>query len=297
MIKDYITLTINSLRHRQLRAWLTVIGIIIGIAAIIALISLSEGMQYALEEEFSKFGATTIRVTPKGLRGPPTKADILTTKDVDTIDGIPGIEYISPMLMQSTNIEYNNEKIYSLVAGYPAENAEKGFKDLNLELSQGQLFDESDTYSVIVGQGMLDTFNDKVQLRSSLLIKDKKFKVKGIIKSTGNPASDMAIYTPLTTAREIFADKEGVSTITVKVLDGIDVNDIADKVLRKLKRARDNENFEVFTPQQAINQINQILGIVQFILAGIAGISLLVGGIGIMNSMYTSVLLKVLTEK
>lgn len=290
MIKDSIKLTISSLRRRQLRAWLTIIGIIIGIASIVALISVSQGMQTALEEEFSKFGATTIRVTPKGLRGPPTKADILTTKDVETIENIPGIEYISPIFMQNANVEFKKEEIFQLVAGYPADNIKKGFYDLNFNLKEGQIFTKSDTNSMIIGEGIKDLFENDIQLRSSIIVNDKKFKIKGIIEESGNPATDQSIYIPLETARTLFGDPDGVSVITIKILDGIDVNEIAKKVQRKLKRARDNENFEVFTPQQAINQINEILGIVQFILVGIASISLLVGGIGIMNAMYTSVL-------
>lgn len=284
-------LSYHSIRHRQLRAWLTLIGIIIGIAAIISLITLTQGMQYAIEAQFSNFGSDVIRISPKGLRGPPTGADYLTTKDVDTVKSIPGIEYVAPLYMDSTAVEYKNTKLFHLISGYESDLVEKGFEDMDMKLSEGRLFSSTEKYSVIIGAKVADEFDETtIPLHSSLLIKDTKFKVVGIIESAGNPQSDQIIYAPLDSVREIFSKPDGVSVITAKVLDGMDPVEIGDKIFRKLKKERDNENFEVFTPVQLIAQINSILGIIQFILVGIAAISLAVGGIGIMNSMYTSVL-------
>jgi len=291
MIKEYFRLGLKNLKHRKIRSWLTILGIVIGIATIVLLITLTNGMENAIEQEFSKLGATTIRVTAKGMRGPPTNADIITQKDVDTIDKIIGIEYISPMLMKNAKVEFNNKEVFTLVAGYPTKNAEKGFKDLNFEFKEGEAFSKEDSDVILIGNKIAeDYFNKEVKLRNTLTINKKKFKVMGIFEPTGVQLNDEGIYTPLESARDIFEDPEGVSLIMVKVLEGIDVKDIQDKIQRKLKRSRGNENFEVVTPEQIIGQINNILGIIQFILIAIAAISLIVGAIGIMNSMYTSVL-------
>ena len=87
MIKDFFKLSLLSIKHSKVRAWLTIIGIVIGIASIIALISISQGLENAIVEQFSKLGVQDIRVAPKGLRGPPTGTSfILTTDDVKNLE-------------------------------------------------------------------------------------------------------------------------------------------------------------------------------------------------------------------
>ena len=110
------------------------------------------------------------------------------------------------------------------------------------------------------------------------------------MEEIGNSQDDNSINIDFDTFREIFDAEDRVDAITATAKPGLDMDALKEKTERKLERARGDENFQVMTSANILEQVNSILGIVQFVLIGIAGISLLVGGIGIMNSMYTSVL-------
>ena len=291
MIKDAMYISSKAIRHRKVRSWLTIMGIIIGVAAIITLITVSEGLELAIQQQFESFGTSVIRVTAKGLRGPPTDSDIVTKKDVETIENIKGLEYIAPMILKNAKLEFNNQEVFNLVAGYPTEYADPGLDDLGIKIEKGRIFEKEERDVAIIGQVFADdAFNKEMVLKSNLLINEEKFRVIGIIKKTGVQNTDEGIYIPLEDAKEIFNTGDGYSIITAKVQEGLPVDPVKKEIEKKLKRARDNENFQVFTPEQIVAQLGALLIVVQFILVGIAGIALFVGAIGIMNAMFTSVL-------
>lgn len=291
MIKEYLVMILRSIRYRKVRSWLTVIGIVIGIAAIVSLITIGNGLENAIAEQFNKMGTETIRVVPKGLMGPPSGTKGLTMDDADIIENIKGVEYVNPVLMQSTTIEYQGEKTFNQITGIQTDNIETVIKDQNMEIGRGRIFTNSEKDSVILGSNIADDgFKKKIDIRNSILIDDQKFKVVGIFKETGTPNLDNAVYVPMDEARILLGKPIEVSAIAVKVQSGENLDQVADKIKRDLKRAKDNELFEVYTPEQLLAQLNSVLGVVNIVLAGIAAISLLVGGIGIMNAMYTSVL-------
>jgi len=293
MIKAFFKISLLSLKHRSVRSWLTVIGIVIGIAAIVALISISQGLENAIVEQFSKMGVQDIRVVPKGMRGPPgsSSVSILSEDDVDTVKKIKGVDYVLGVLAERAIVEFSNKEKRINTIAYPTDLAARAFLDVNIEFSQGRPFRDNEIGSVLVGANIADeVFDKEVRLKNNINIEDKSFKVVGIFEELGIPTFDDGIFLALDDARDLFDEPDKVSGITVHILPGMDMNEIAENIERKLKRARDDENFDVFTPQQLLNQLSDILGIVEIVLAGIAAISLLVGGIGIMNSMYTSVL-------
>ncbi|MBL7100673.1 MAG: ABC transporter permease [Nanoarchaeota archaeon] len=292
MIKDFFKLSLLSIRHRKVRAWLTIIGIVIGIASIIALISISQGLENAIVEQFSKLGVQDIRVSPKGLRGPPTGTSfILTTDDVKTVEKVKGVDYVLGVLSQRSTVELADEKKMITIIAYPTDLAARAFLDVDLEFAEGRPFKKGEKGSILVGSQIAeDVFDKKIRLKNNIKVEDKSFKVAGIFEEVGLPMIDNAVFMALDDARILYDKSDEVSAMTVHILPGLDINNIAENIERKLKRARDNENFQVFTPQQTLDQMKTILGIVSIVLVGIASISLLVGGIGIMSSMYTSVL-------
>ena len=127
-------------------------------------------------------------------------------------------------------------------------------------------------------------------LKNNIEINGIKFKIVGILEKIGTQEIDNVLYISKDDAREIFDNEESVNFIYAAVEEGKDLEEVAIKVQTNLERSRGNDNFDVYTPEQLLSQLGSILSIVQFILAGIAAISLAVGGIGIMNTMYTSVL-------
>ncbi len=293
MITDFFRISFFSVKHTQIRSWLTIIGIVIGIAAIVALISISQGLENAIVEQFSKLGVSDIRVAPKGMRGPPgtSSSTILTTKDVETVEKVKGVDYVLGVLGQRATVEFGNEEKRISTLAYPTELTARAFLDVDLEFAQGRPFSKGEQGSVMIGAKVAEeAFDKEIRLRNNLRIEDKAFKVVGIIKEAGLPVIDDGVFLSLDDARDLFDKPDEISAMTVHMSPGKDMAQISEDIERKLKRARDNENFQVFTPQQVLEQMKTILGIVSIVLAGIAAISLLVGGIGIMNSMYTSVL-------
>ena len=290
MIKDFIHFSFQSAKNRQLRSWLTIIGIVIGIAAIIGLITVSSGLEEAITDQFDKIGTNRLIVLPKN-SNILSLGQELTTKDADVTESMSEFKWVTPYLFHSAVIEFNKEKHFLQTTSNPIDNIKSRWEDIDINLREGRLWGAEEKYSAVVGYKFSeDLFDKKIRLNSHILINGVKFKVIGIMEEVGDPESDNMIHIPMDTARELFNKQAEVSIIELVVKDGINLEKTASKVKKALEKERGNENFEVKTPQQLLEQLGVLLGIVQIIFISIAAISLVVGGIGIMNSMFTSVL-------
>lgn len=291
MLVDYVRFAFNSITHRKLRSWLTIIGIIIGIASIIALISLSQGLQNSIEEQFASFGPDRILVSAKNFQGPGSVVVGLTEKDVDTLKRIGVFRSVSPAVARQAQMEYKDKIVFSMLFSVPAADYQESFADFATDLEAGRHIKDGDRYVVVIGHNVAnDMFDSEIHVNNKITINGKKFTVIGIMQETGNNDDDNQIATSLEAARDVLEVETGVDFIISRVKPGQDVEAVAERMKRALKSTRDDENFEVATPKEIADQINQVLGVMQAVLVGIAAISLLVGGIGILNSMYTSVL-------
>lgn len=291
MLGDYFKLAFENLKQRKIRSWLTILGIVIGISAIVALISLSQGMSNAIEEQFKSFGARNLRIVPGSLQGPPIGIQGLTEKDVETAERLGFAEYVTPVLIRMAQVEHNDEKQFLITYGYDTKTAEISFKDINLNTAEGRIFGKQDLGVAVIGYSLSDrsVFEKNLRINEKIVINGKNFKVIGVLEKQGNDRDKM-IYVPLEDGREIFDAPTEVNAILVKVSEGYDMDKAVETAKKDFKKDRKNENFEIITPKDIINRINSILGIINFVLVSIAAISLVVGGLGIMNSMFTSVL-------
>jgi len=290
MIRDYATISFRHLKRTKVRSWITILGIVISIASIVALIAISDGLTNAIEDQFAKIGANKIFISAKGdhhgLRAG------LTTRDVEVLERMGDFKFTTPYLWEpSLEVEYQKEKQYLSVIGWPTEDADERFEAYDLQFIEGGPFRGGEKLSAIIAIRISeDTFKRDVHERNKLLIGGRKFEVKGVLEEIGNDQDDRQMYVPIDTLREITGKEKEISFIDLTVKPGLDINTVADRIKRTLERTRKDENFEIFTPEQILKQLNSILGIVQAILAAIAAISLLVGAIGIMNIMFTAVL-------
>lgn len=288
---DYFLLAVNSIRHRKLRSWLTVIGIIIGVAAIISLITISRSLEGTIQQQFETFGANKILISAKGFQGPGTMSNGLTSDDVKTVEKISGFEYVAPGLFRSAEVKYKKEKGFTLIGGLPAEDYQQFYADSGIELGEGRIIKEGEKNVAIIGSRVAEEmFSKDIGVGNKITINKVEFKVVGVLKEIGNAQDDNQINIPLEAAREIFHEPEKVDTIITQVKSSSDIPSLQEKVKKELERKRGDTNFQVLTATQILEQINQVLGVMQVVLVGIAAISLVVGAIGIMNSMYTSVL-------
>ncbi len=288
--KDFFRISIQNIRKRKTRSWLTMLGIIIGVAAIVALISISEGMSNAIESQLNSLGSKMIRISPGSLRGPPVGLTGLTEKDINAIKGVNELEYILPVIMENPEVQYGNEKKSILVLAVPVDRFDDYARDTGIELSEGRFLKSENEYSVVITEKIADDkFDKEVYLKSNLEIKGTKLKVVGVMKNLGGQ-TDSRIIISYDLAKELFNKGDSVGLITARVRDGSDMDKAAKDIERRLKKSRGNENFEIYTPEQIRQTVDSVLGVVNIVLIGIASISIIVGAIGIMNSMFTSVL-------
>src|SRR3989344_1065228 len=291
MLRDYFLMAVGNIKHRKLRSWLTIIGIIIGVAAILSLVTISRSLESTLEGQFEQFGANRILISPKGFQGPGTVSEGLTTDDLETVEDISGFKYVVPWIFVSTEVKYKDEVGFTLINGIPADIFEEFSLDSGAELDEGRFIEEGDKFEAVVGSRIVDDmFEDKLGIGNDIEIEGQEFEIVGIYEETGNSQDDSQISIPLETAREIFNKPDDVDGIVAQVRVADDIPRLQKEIEKRLEKKRDDTNFQVVTATQILEQLNEILGIIQFVLVGIAAISLVVGGVGIMNSMYTSVL-------
>ncbi len=298
-MKDYFSLAFNNLKRRKLRSWLTMIGIFIGIAAVVALISLGQGLQGYITGEFEKLGKDKIMIQPKTL-GPPGSATSpslkLTSKDLRVIEKTQGVEWALGMIYKVGQIEFKKELEISYVIGINPEDVELMSEIQSFQVQDGRWLREGDKYKVIVGHlhAYGDIWKKDVRIGDTLNIEGVGFKVVGIVERIGNHYDDSQVYVPKEVLRDLLNMEDEESWIMAKSSSNYDPEDVAEKIEDKLRRSRDErkgyETFSVQTSEQLLETFSNIFAVVQAVLVGIAAISLLVGGIGIMNTMYTSVL-------
>jgi len=301
MLKDFFMLALNNLKRRRLRSWLTMIGIFIGIAAVVALISLGQGLQEYITEQFEVLGADKITIIGKaGFITSPLASELsskpLTKEDIELVNKIEGVELASGFLMKSLEVEYKGQKKEFLISGIVPEEYLKIFKG-TYEVERGRDFKPKEKGKLLIGYNTAHKdFDKKIEIGSKIIVGGKKFEVIGILEKIGNPSDDSSIIMDLDSLRELTGEKKIISMIFAKVKSGSDVDKVSQEIEKEMKKKRneklseDPKTFSIQTSEQLLETFQNIFSVVQGVLVGIAAISLLVGGIGIMNTMYTSVL-------
>ena len=297
-MNDYFSLAFNNLRRRKLRSWLTMIGIFIGIAAVVALMSLGQGLQDAVTEQFEALGSDKIIIQTRGMGPPGTGSDSmkLTSKDLRIIENVRGIEKASGYLIKQGQATFKGEVGIGFSSGITAEDFEEWVAMDLMTVQDGRILKDGDKFKTVVGYNHVygNNWERKMEIGSTVEIEGYDFKVVGVMEKIGNPIDDSLFYVPKEVLREMLDAGDEESQILAKVAEGFDVETVADTVERKLIQSRGEkegeETFKVQTSEQLLESFSTIFGVIQAVLVGIAGISLVVGGIGIMNTMYTAVI-------
>ncbi len=302
MILDFFSLAFTNLKRSRKRSWLTMLGIVIGIASVVALISLSAGMQNVINDQLSKIGSDRISITSgAGSYSSPVTGEMFSAKlyqhDVDIVKQVRGVEYAIGVTIKTSTVKYRDETKAMMVFGLPFDaKTVENLKTISFfEILKGNYPSASDKYSIMAGyQLSQDLFDKPIAVGSKMEISGVEFSTVGINKKVGNPIYDRKIVIPLDAAKELFGVGDERSSIFAKTRSGFNTTEVAEDISDRLRRDRGlkkgEEDFTVQTAQNMIRSFTAILGVVQVFLIGIAAISLLVGGIGIMNTMYTSVL-------
>ncbi len=300
MLKDNFLIAFRNLSHRRLRSWLTMIGIFIGIAAVVSLIGLGQGLKAAIMSQFDFLGPNILSVQASGMAfsGPPGTGAVNPLKDnlAEKIKKIKGVEASYNRYIKSAKIGLKNKQVISVVASVPMGKSKKAFEEmLNLKASKGRLLKDIDNKKVVVGSRYLneEILGKRLEVGDKITINGISFEVSGILEKKGNFMLDRALFINENVLKDVFGDDGTVDLIAIKVSNEKDIPYVKksiEKLLRKERHVKEGEeDFQVESPQNIIKALNDTLGAVNIFVVIIASISLLVGGIGIMNTMYTSV--------
>lgn len=281
----------RQLSERRLRSMLTVLGIGIGIAALVSLVLLSGSLKGAITGQLSSFGTNEIVIAPLNSLsggGSPAGYGTLTTNDLNVVAQVPQVQQVIPILIQATRVIYGQDTKYLTVDGAPPDQVEAF---LHRDLQAGRYMRAGDHGVAMIGSRVMNgTFTKNVALNSRIEINGTKYRVIGIFVETGTLAQDQTIIVPIDDMRRSLGDMTAVTAARAIVAPGADIQAVEERIKSALKRYRGTNDIGVTTPAQIIGQISTFLGVVNIIVYSIAAVSLLVAGVGIMNSLFTSVL-------
>ncbi|MEM4336825.1 MAG: ABC transporter permease [Candidatus Woesearchaeota archaeon] len=300
-LKAYSKLSIRNLFKRKLRSWLTIIGIFIGVAAIVALIALGQGLQDSIKEQFALLGTDKIIITPGGPLGNfgvSSENIKITKEEIEAIKKIKGVALVAPSSYRMGKVEFENSQRFTYVWGITLDKSATIYEATgHLNVESGRRIKENDRYKAQAGWLFFhsnDYFPKKMRPGSNIKIEGINFEIVGITKKMGNRQDDTIISIPIDIFNEIYKTENKYDYVMVQVVKGADINKIGEDISKILRKKRNEEegkeSFNVQTAEDLLESFSTILSIVQAVLIAIAAISLLVGGVGIMNTMYTSVL-------
>ena len=298
-------LALNSLRYRSLRSWLAILGIVIGVASIISLISISVGMNEQIQKNLGGLGANIITISPGGARagsmgfgggGPPGESSSsaqITFSEADTLRRVAGVSKIDARVEGRASVSFMNKNTsISIIGVEPAAFPESS----STTILTGRSLGSSDTSSAVLGYSVAtETFNGSM-LNKQIKIKGIAFRVVGILNQSGASFSgpDRNIFISQKAAKKLFNQTDKVSSLVAIAQDGANPDDVAgnlSKTLRALHRvSEDKQDFTVSTASSLQSTLTTVTNTLALFLGGIASISLIVGGIGVANAMFTSVL-------
>lgn len=302
---EIIKEALEGLKANKVRSGLTMLGIIIGIGAVIALISLGQGSQASIKERIQSIGSNLIIISPGfqggmgGVRSARGGAITLSYDDAQAIvENVPNVANIAPEFSQRYQIVYKASNTNTTVIGVTPEYPEVR----NIELQFGS-FISSRNLPILSKVAVLgpttaeDLFGTTNPIGQKIKINRISFTVIGVTKSKGQTGffnQDDRVFVPLTTAQKILARADYVSSIAVQaqsedVMSLIQAN-ISTLLLQRHNISNPQEaDFSVMNQADLVEAVSEITNVFTILLASIAGISLLVGGIGIMNMMLTAV--------
>ncbi len=318
MLKDFLMLAARSITHRKMRSWLTVIGVFIGITAVVALISIGLGLDETIKQQVAGvFGVDTFVLIPEGTftRGGPAASTEEFSIDLEYLKSIPGVKVAAAVRQQTGFIQGPTKADGTSVQGFlPVMGLSTelltDFESYTGEIEVqpgGRLFVSGDTHTAILGNDIASRLEAKV---GDLILvagdnsRELNLAVVGIMKTADKQgetesgpgfATGMAggqnqdtIYVPYETMTLLWGEGKDVLVTLVRTQPGLDVDEVAQSVEDALT-ARGSE-VSALTYSDISEAIGTMTSTVSAFLAGIAGIALLVGGVGVMNTMFTSVL-------
>lgn len=302
---NYFKMALSILYHSKIRSWLTIIGIVIGIGAVVTIMSLSDSLSAEMESSLSDMDLTLITITPgytkaSSAMGPPgmggtTSTDAeLTNKDIRALKLIDNIDYISGLISGSESVYYMGKSASISITGVDPQVWQYMY---TYDLESGRLLDPTDKYVAVIGYNIAnEMYDDPISLNRIITINGKSVRVVGILASGED---DYTVFMPIDAAVELIenAEPDVYDSIVVKADDVDNVETVKGNVETKLMISRnvmneDDRDFSVSDMLSMAESFEEMLSSMSLFLGAIAAVSLVVGSVGIANTMFTSVLEK-----
>lgn len=295
-----------SLRSNKMRSALTILGIVIGVSAVVFLVSFGKGHQENITSIFENLGANAIYVTGVSMRqGMTGGTGSLTVEDAEALLDpyrAPSIEAVAPLIEKMAKVSYENETVTTDVTGITPDI----LKMTSYPISSGDFISEADLRRresvVVLGyQTAIDLFADQDPVGETIRVAGRRFEVIGVLDKIGGMmgGADDYVMIPLTTMQAKIVTQTSprgrpVQTIAVKSTSPEEIDDATEQIVTILRqrhniREGEDDDFTVVDMQEILNSMEEALGVFSVFLGSVGAISLVVGGIGIMNIMLVSV--------
>lgn len=312
-LKKSFKIALNIISHSKVRSWLTIVGIVIGIAAIVSIVSIGQGAQKTLEQNLNSLSANIININTGFSRAFGAGAEFrgfggggegrvgtnapknLTFRDVMALKSIPNVEQATGIISGNDDAIYIGKTARVSIEGVDAS----VWKDItSTDLASGRYLIQGDMNAVVIGGRIASSTFTDLEVNRQISIGGKMFKIVGILKETGG-SDDSKVFMPIENAVDILdnKDKKDFDSIIVKIKDISLTDDTVAQITSKMMLSHgilqaNKQDFSVTSLKSVQERVSSTLSSMSLFLSAIAAISLIVGAIGIMNSMFTSVLEK-----
>ena len=301
MLWNTLLLALRSIRRNLLRSFLTILGIVIGVAAVITMVTLGKGATQSVSDQISSMGSNLLLVRPGQRFGPGAEAaPNFKLADVEAIrNQITVAEAVAPVVSKSVTAVYQARNWSTVVSGSSNDYFQAG----NWEFAAGRSFSETEERAgkavCVIGETVREKlFGGQNPVGSEIRIKQFSCEVIGLLKPKGQSAmgsdQDDTVVMPLRTVQRRLSGTQDVNRLTVSVREGASIDAAKEQLnllLRERRNIGDNEedDFRVMDTRQIAETLTSTTRILTMLLGAVAAVSLLVGGIGIMNIMLVSV--------
>jgi len=296
---DEIRYSIQHVRKRKLRSVLTILSILIGIAAVFALLSFGIGIQNYVNTLADESGRDKLFIQARGIGAPGTDDNFFLSKDdVNFVSKIKGVDEIVGMYFSAGEIEFNDVKKFYFVSGVDTSKIDFVEETFAISILKGRQLKEGDLNKVVLGYNY--QFDDKIfkkgiKLGDKIRINNEPFEVIGFYEEIGNPQDDANVYITKEGFEQLYPDKKDkFGFIMLSSQNGIIPKELAERIEEKLRKFKDQddgkEDFFVQTFEDALATFTTIINVINAVLVLIALISLVVAFVNIMNTMYTAII-------
>ncbi|WP_375705780.1 MacB family efflux pump subunit [Bartonella sp. AA2SXKL] len=296
--REAFVMALLAMNAHRMRTFLTMLGVIIGIGAIIAMVALGNGTREKILENFKSLGTNTLTIFPgKSFSDPQAeKITSLVEADAEALSGLPYVSGVTPQISASSKVRFGAIEVNAVIAGV----GEQFFQTQGLKVFKGQFFDQKSVHDRAVdlviekeALSVLFPHSHESPLGKVVNVGNVPARIIGVVDSQNNASGDtsntLQLYLPYTTVQTRFLGTTEVRAITVRIADDIDSYLAETMIKRFLIMRHGGEDFFIRNSEFFRERVMESTNILTLLISSIAAISLVVGGIGVMNIMLVTV--------